>query len=258
MINTPARIERREYKYLVSAPLAQAIRQDIQPFCELDPFARQSPDSAYRIDSCYLDTPDLAFFHASENEQLDRFKIRARTYPDTGARWVFLEVKRRINDVILKTRGRIHQEQLAGLLLSSPKAVLARTDEGQRDAVAAFLDLVHRYGARPLVTVRYSREAWASQIDDYARVTFDRQILGRVQRELSLDQAEEDWRYIDSTELQKTPRSLILVELKFTQAVPSWMSHMVQRYDLLRTAFSKYGSAVRAWHRSPYLLTSTF
>ncbi len=105
--------------------------------------------------------------------------------------------------------------------------------------------------------IRYAREAWVSQIDEYARVTFDRQIRGRPQSELSLDSDGADWRYIDSTELQKTAQSLTLVELKFSTAVPSWMSHLVQRFDLLRTAFSKYGSAVRAWRRTPYLFTST-
>lgn len=258
MTNSPARIERREYKYLVGAPLAQAIRQSLQPFCELDPYASQAADHSYTIDSCYLDSPDLTLYRASENEQLDRLKLRARSYPDTGARWVFLEVKRRFNDVIIKTRGRIFREQYAELLSHSAEAFRSDLGEGQHEGVETFLNLVHLYAARPVLMVRYSREAWTSQIDDYARVTFDRQIRGRVQHDFSLERGSSDWRYIDSAEQQKTARSLILVELKFTQAVPSWMSHMVQRFDLQRTAFSKYGSAVRSWHREPHLLTTTF
>ena len=37
---TPTVIERREYKYLIDARTADGIRAAIQPFCELDPWAR--------------------------------------------------------------------------------------------------------------------------------------------------------------------------------------------------------------------------
>ena len=47
--------------------------------------------SAYR--STYLDTPDLAAYHRAGRRRRRRFKVRTRTYLDTGA--AFLEVKTR-------------------------------------------------------------------------------------------------------------------------------------------------------------------
>lgn len=41
--------------------------------------------------STYLDTPDLRSFHGSGRSQRDRWKVRGRTYLDTGGSW--LEVK---------------------------------------------------------------------------------------------------------------------------------------------------------------------
>ena len=37
-----------------------------------------------------------------------------------------------------------------------------------------------------------------------------------------------------------------VVELKFGRTAPAWMIALVQRFDLLRQSFSKYGHSLRA------------
>lgn len=46
-------------------------------------------------ETVYFDTPDNAFFTAHQNGKKDRFKVRKRTYVDTGNR--FLEIKHKNN-----------------------------------------------------------------------------------------------------------------------------------------------------------------
>ena len=47
----PTLIERREFKYLIDTGTADAIRDAIRPFCEIDPWAAANPSRRYTIDT---------------------------------------------------------------------------------------------------------------------------------------------------------------------------------------------------------------
>src|SRR5689334_11064825 len=109
--DSPSVIDRREYKILISKEQAAEVRRAIAPFCRIDPFAAKNPTRTYTIDTLYLDTDDLSLFWANDHEQRDRIKMRVRGYADAPDRPLFFEVKRRINDVISKSRGQVsHQD----------------------------------------------------------------------------------------------------------------------------------------------------
>ncbi|MEZ4269304.1 MAG: polyphosphate polymerase domain-containing protein [Myxococcota bacterium] len=247
------RIERREFKYLIDEDTARRVRDAIHPFCVLDEHAVASPTSRYAIDSLYFDTPRMDLFQANDREQLSRFKLRVRTYPDAGALGgqpdarspVFFEVKRRYHDVIVKDRGRAPADWAA--LLNTPGAALPPdTPARQAKPLNAFIIRALTHHARPVVLVRYDREPWVSLIDDYARVTFDRCISSQRHERLDFDANPRGWRGVDYGSGELGTRSPVVLELKFTTAVPSWLTTIVRRYDLWRRAFSKYGSAVRS------------
>ena len=61
---------------------------------------------------------------------------------------------------------------------------------------------------------------------------------------------------MDDAATMKSTRSLVVLELKFTSAVPSWMVNMVASLNLNRLAFSKYGTSVIAWYTRPDLRES--
>jgi hypothetical protein len=141
-------------------------------------------------------------------------------------------------------------------LVEDPGAPIPDSVTGfNRAAVERFLALTHTYHARPVTVVRYEREPWVSQIDDYARVTIDRRVVSQVHEEVSLEVAPRGWRNMDNPAAQEALASRTVVELKFTSAVPRWMMHIVQSFDLLRSAFSKYGTSIQAWHLAPQPLT---
>ncbi len=248
-----SRIERREYKYLADEAMVDRIRHAIRPFCELDPYAARAPDHRYTIESLYLDTPDLALYRANDIELVERFKLRVRHYPDAAASPVFLELKARYHDTIVKSRARVEADWAR--VASDP--FVPRRLLGNAPAAERFVTRVHAIGARPTLLVRYTREAWASIVDDYARVTFDRGVTGCLVAPDAwrFDADPRDFRACDDPTGVRDDGSLTIVELKFTARVPRWMVSLIESLGLTRRAYSKYGRALEAHHIAPELRT---
>lgn len=242
-------IERYELKYLLPDRLVPAVRAAIRPLCVLDEHARTN--GSYPIRSHYLDTDRFDLFFANEREQRDRFKARIRSYPGTDAP-VFLEIKRRVGDVILKSRAALREGDWQRVLASPAEA--ARTE---RAGVIQFVDRVHRFHLRPRLMVEYDREAYESTIDDYARVTFDRRIVCQVKETLGNEVDTRRWRHVDHPAQTRSIENVCVLELKFERRPPRWMRNMVQSLDLVRLSFSKYCYGVASQLLLPVLRTSS-
>ena len=248
---SPLRIERREFKYLVSRDTAARVRDAVAAFCVLDRHAALSPDHRYTIESLYLDTPSLALYRANEVELLDRVKLRVRHYPDHPGGDVFLEVKRRVHDVIDKTRGRLPHDGWQRLV-DDPFAPLTGP-AADNPAVERFLAIQHTLGARPGMLVRYQREAWMGIHENYARVTFDTAIRAQICEVADFAPDPGHWRPLDDAYSQKSAvaASAVVLELKFESLAPTWMQAIIESLDLWRLSYSKYGNGVQAFFVPP-------
>ena len=238
------RIERREYKYLLTCEQVEKVRDAIRPFCAMDPFAASAPGHRYAIESLYLDTPDLALYRANDIELVERFKLRIRRYPDAPGSPYFLELKQRYHDTIIKSRAKVGEDWAD--LARDP--FVSRQRLGHGAATERFVTRVHMTGARPTVVVRYKREAWASVVDDYARVTFDTRISGQLAApdgwHFDLDPSR--FRRCDDATGVRDDQTRTVLELKFTAHAPRWMMSLVERLNLMRRSYSKYGRAIEA------------
>lgn len=219
-----------------------AIRATALATSRIDPYA--GADGTYRIRSLYFDTDRFDLYQANQREQADRFKVRARSYPGKEGP-VFLEVKRRCKDVILKTRGALPagdwQDALRGRA-----APMQRLQAGAQAAAERFILVVARHHLRPVVLVEYEREAYVSQLDAYARLTFDRKIVVQQHEALDLEASPSRWRPVDHPVQTNTAEPICVLELKFERRPPAWMSALVRRLDLVRSSFSKYCYGVNA------------
>lgn len=251
LADSPSIIDRREYKFLIDRSTAEEVRRAIAPFCELDPFAATSPNKTYTIDTLYLDTDQLSLFWANDHEQVDRIKMRVRAYADAPKSPVFFEVKRRINDVISKSRGRVSRAAWHDVLADASAPLPEGLAPKDRAAVERFVSLARTLRVRPFTLVRYQREPYFSTIDDYARVTFDTNIRAHVLDRLSFEPEGNAWRNLDDAIAQRTLDSLVVLELKFTNHVPLWLVNITQSLGLVRRAFSKYGNSIRAFYSPP-------
>jgi len=234
-------IERYEHKFLVPERLVPEIRSFALSTSVLDKFANAG--GSYAIRSLYFDTPSLDLYMANDREQGRRFKLRVRMYPGATSPY-FLELKERLFDVIVKTRAPVPRDQWRQAL-DCDEATLAALPSRSRAAVLAVASKVHTHHLEPVLLVQYEREAYVSEVDSYARLTFDRRICAQERTELDFEVDDRRWRPIDHVVQTKTAEPATVLELKFERRPPAWMHTMVRRLDLVRYSFSKYCYGLR-------------
>jgi hypothetical protein len=228
---------RRELKYLITPALAAKIREAVRGVCQVDEHCAGRPRDRYVIDSLYLDGPGLPFYRAKIDRAHKRLKLRVRTY-DERPGGGFLEVKRKNDDTVHKTRVRFEGDWR--------EAVMAPTSPAAHD----FAALLALSAAEPTVWVRYEREAWASVLERYGRVTFDSHIRFQLAEPGVTRPDAGAWRPLDDAYTQKEHASLVVLELKFEDVAPAWMASLVRRFDLFRRGYSKYCAGVdQVWGR---------
>ena len=107
---------RFELKYLIDEGRARLVRDFVQAHLEADPFAKAANNYSYFIHSLYLDTPDRQLCFATLAGHRNRIKLRIRFYDDRPDTPIFFEIKRRVNDVILKERAAAKKSGVRRLL----------------------------------------------------------------------------------------------------------------------------------------------
>ena len=224
-------VSRFEHKYIVPASIVPAMRAYLRPFLRPDEFAAKSPDSTYSICSLYLDSNDFALYNATVRGLKNRFKLRIRSYTDEPSAPVFFEIKRRVNDVILKRRTRVERQHAAGLL-SGQLPQTAGVEPSALPRLQEFLGLVNSLRAVPVIKVKYDREAYASRADDPVRITFDRVVRGAPSTDFDVSFTSGTWR--DSS-LQG-----VVLEIRFTDHFPSWVGEFIRRFQLQKCSVAKY------------------
>src|ERR1051325_11441766 len=110
MTDEKLQLQRFELKYLVREELALAVRRFVSGYLEIDEFGATRPNLSYPVHSLYLDSDGLTTYWHTINGNKNRYKLRLRYYDDRPNSPVFFEIKRRMNDAILKQRGAVRRE----------------------------------------------------------------------------------------------------------------------------------------------------
>lgn len=235
------RFERMELKYMVDESMAARLREAIAPYCVSDShndIQTNGRRPGYPISSLYLDSPGLAFHRAKERGDSERLKLRVRTYE--GSPIASLELKRRVSEVIDKTRVVVERDQAE----RAAQGMVDPEDPEARRFLMRFARIAAESGAEPTLHVRYEREAYISTVDDYARVTFDRRIEVQRASGWSLDPDSSRWSRFDDVWRPDLMDNSILLELKCQSSVPWWMTELVREFGLQRISFSKYSTGI--------------
>src|SRR5437870_8849854 len=109
--------QRFELKYLIPEETALLVRDFVRSYLEMDEFSVGRPNYSYPVHSLYLDSDDLKLYWRTINGDKNRYKLRLRYYSTNADSPVFLEIKRRMNNCILKQRGGVRQDAVEPLLL---------------------------------------------------------------------------------------------------------------------------------------------
>lgn len=225
---------RYELKYRISETTAKAIAAFIKPYLHVDKYAQTQPNGDYPISSLYYDNNDLRLCRDTMEKRKNRFKLRIRTYSDEPDVPCFFEVKRRINNVILKGRARVKKSDILSILEGRIPENAYKEDVQVLRQFQLYKDSLN---ARPLMLVRYKRQAWEGDTSTRVRVTFDRELSYKAVTTPIVEVYGPNW--------QRVPINFVILEIKFTQRFPLWLSHMVKCFSLKQGAFSKIVSTVK-------------
>ncbi|HAJ79722.1 MAG TPA: hypothetical protein DCO75_08110 [Fibrobacteres bacterium] len=243
----PSIIERFELKYTIPVSFVEPISKFVSPYCSLDKYSEISSDKFYIINSLYFDTPDFLFLRQRRLRTENRFNMRIRSYGESPTPPYFLEIKQRRGDTVKKYRAKVFDENLEAMC-NDPESVFSEKDDKNENNRELFRRTLLKYNARPVVLVQYKRKAYISDIDDYARVTFDIG-LSSMPPPLTGYQPEPDNGEITPCDVQTCFDSgcCVILELKcYTNFVPLWMIDMVRTFELKRRSFSKYSNCLRS------------
>ncbi len=230
--------QRFELKYLVPESTALAARDFIRSYLVPDDFSLGSADFSYPVHSLYYDSENLVFYQQTVNGDKNRYKLRARFYDDDPTSPVFLEIKRRTNNIISKQRCGVHRDALEGILqgnLPTEDLIISRSPKNFF-ALEKFVTLMMAHGARSRAHVAYRREAWVNPEDNSVRVTMDRAIRFAPQSSPS------------PTTVMQNPVSVfgneVVLELKFTNRFPNWFRNFVRVFEITQCSAAKYAEGL--------------
>ncbi len=234
---------RFELKYIVTDRVAVQIRHFVQGYLDLDEHASNEGNFDYPVQSIYNDSNVLFLCRQTIDGIKNRFKLRMRFYDDKQDKPVFLEIKRRVTDVIKKQRAMVTRDGAHRLLNEgwiNETDLLDPGNETQVKALRNFLMFYRELNAEGMIYVCYKREAYVSPDSDQVRVTFDRDLFGTVYRK------GEDIHIQKKTLGAKPKIGGVILELKFTDRFPPWMRDLVQTFNLQRRSVPKYVDCIEA------------
>jgi hypothetical protein len=232
-----------EYKYLVPVEQLESIRNAMMPYLDYDPFARKNPGKEYTVRSIYLDTDDFLCYHEKVEGIKKRHKYRVRGYNhyDNNAP-VFIEIKRKNNSYIYKNRAKVTSEDLPSIFNLNTSET-EHEDMNCFDGTSSynlekFLYYYNTLNLSPVILILYEREAFESKFDSRLRITYDKNLRSALARSIDELFAGED--FVSSLD------GYFILEIKFQDSFPHWLSSIINRYGLRRQSVSKYAISIRS------------
>lgn len=231
---------RLEYKFLVPLNQLARMREALMPFVRLDPFAEKMPSRQYTVRSIYYDNRRFTcYWEKFDGFRLKKkFRIRGYNQPQADS-MVFLEIKRREEDFIYKSRAPVRWDELPAIFGGYGQNDLSWPFERgtpQAEAAGRFLYNYYRRRLLPVVLITYEREAFFGRFNSALRLTFDKNIRSRLYPSL-------DSLYVDRDAQYLVPEHFIF-EVKFYMVLPYWLREFVRQFHLQRQAFSKYAAGI--------------
>ena len=218
-------MKRYELKYLLDEKQTEALKRGLEGHMLLDSYGRTS------IASLYYDTPDQRLIRTSIEKPQFKEKIRLRSYGlATPESPVYLELKRKAYGIVYKRRVQTTLP-LVDKFFAGDGDICS---PGQINSEITYFRDFYR-NLSPACLIIYDREAYYEPDGDL-RLTVDHSPRFRT-GELDLTRSMDG-------ELLLPPGHTIL-EIKVQQAMPLWLSHLLDEAAIRKSSFSKYGEAYR-------------
>jgi hypothetical protein len=249
-----AHSSRFELKYVIEEPRAVAVADFLSSYLRPSEHNGSGPIRGHPVISLYLDSPDFFFFRQAFTGLKNRMKLRIRFYDDEWKRPAFLEIKRRVSEVICKDRAMMTRDGVREILTAGWPNQPYRADwthliHGKRrqdvnDDFWMFANTARAFGS---IYVSYYREIYESPEDEELRVTLDRYIHGsRYDGSGRMQVPKRGWRPYLPPYLAPFRKDGVILELKFDNQAPRWMFDLVKIFNLRQVAVCKYVACMYA------------
>ncbi len=216
--------KRYELKYMITRSQQTAILQAMAPYMMLDKYGRTT------IRNIYFDTDNYRLIRHSIEKPVYKEKLRLRSYCTASAGSpVFVELKKKYQSVVYKRRLSMPEQQAMDWICTGSSDVPDCQIAREVNYFLSYYQTIH-----PTVFLSYEREAYCCREGSDFRVTFDDNILCRLE-DLSLE--------TEPCGTSLLEEGMVLMEIKTSGGIPLWMTHALTREDIYKTSFSKYGTA---------------
>ena len=216
--------ERKEIKYIISKEQHDALLYAAR--------GRMQPDrfGVTRICNIYFDTPDFRLIRESIEKPLYKEKLRLRTYnvPDENSS-AFIELKKKFNKMVYKRRETMRY-------IDAMRFLVNREKPKEPSQIIKEIDWVLDF---------YDRQAFFGTEDPELRMTFDTNIDFRTD-DLNLMCGSHGHSLMDG--------SRYILELKISNAMPLWLSAIMDELKIYPGSYTKYGNAYKKYLSSGGLL----
>jgi len=212
--------QRIEKKYLLDQKQYQELKEKLMDHVVPDKYFETS------IRSLYYDTDKFELIRRSIEKPEYKEKLRVRSYGKADQDdEVFVELKKKLDGMVYKRRTKA---RYADLMNNIEKADFKGRQVGNEIRYA-----LNYYGKlRPAVYIGCKRHSYSGKDDESLRVTFDSDISYRM-KDLSLNESDKDKKVTDK----------IVMELKVKDAMPLWLTSLLDEVKAYPRGFSKVGTA---------------
>jgi len=232
MINTQT-FFRYEFKYFVNSKLSNIIFKEANNFMKVDEHAAINKNKGYFVRSLYFENKDYDNFYEKVDGVKLRKKFRLRTYSNKFNKetLIFLEMKGRNKDRVLKERVKIDNEDLVyfySLKNLHELSLKYKTNSLIND----FIYDVYKKRIKPRILIDYNRKPLINNNGLYFRLTFDSDLVSSESKYLFESNSF-------NFPIKYKPGNSIL-EVKFERSIPVWFHRIIQARDLNRRSISKF------------------
>jgi hypothetical protein len=215
-----------ELKFLIPQAQAERVEDWARRHLSYDPHANPDLGYAYRTNTLYLDTPRFDVYHRSPS--FKRRKLRVRRYD--GATTAFLERKAKSGDRVSKRRSQVSLTELDQLGDAFGDPAWVGDWFHQRVLIRQL---------RPACRITYDRVAHVGVgADGPLRLTMDRNIYCHP---------ADGWHLNDLHSELPILNGQVILELKYSAALPALFKRLVEEMALRPSVVSKYRLGVETW-----------
>ena len=215
---------RHELKYFINPAELEALRHRLRGALTMD--AHCVDGQPYVIRSLYFDDIEDSAFYDKQAGVMHRDKYRIRIY-DLSDRAIFLERKRKLGDLIQKSSVQITRRLCDQLIEGNPGGLYKSQNALLQDV---YVQMRTRL-LRPRVIVDYAREAYLHPAED-VRITFDMRLRTGLS---SVDLFNRNLPTVCPHD-----RNVEILEVKFNNYLPGYISGLLHGVEAERSAVSKY------------------